>query len=135
MKLAEALILRADCQKRVEQLKQRLIRSAKVQEGDEPAENPQELIVELERVSDELVGLIKRINKTNSASQFREDATLSDALAARARAVGEASRLQRPGARRGNHAERIHAIGGEVQEHGQDRRRAKARRCFGEGIS
>jgi uncharacterized protein DUF6847 len=83
MKLAEALILRADCQKRVEQLKQRLIRSAKVQEGDEPAENPQELIVELERVSDELVVLIKRINKTNSASQFREDATLSDALAER----------------------------------------------------
>jgi hypothetical protein len=83
MKLAEALILRADCQKRVEQLKQRLIRSAKVQEGDQPAENPQELIAELERVSDELAALIKRINKTNSASQFQEGATLSDALAAR----------------------------------------------------
>src|SRR5919205_538337 len=36
MKLAEALILRADGQKRFEQLKQRVVRSAKVQEGDEP---------------------------------------------------------------------------------------------------
>lgn len=33
MKLAEALIKRADCQKRIEQLRQRLMRSAKVQEG------------------------------------------------------------------------------------------------------
>jgi len=34
MKLAEALILRADCQKRFEQLKARLLSNAKVQEGD-----------------------------------------------------------------------------------------------------
>ena len=51
MKLAEALILRADSNRRVEQLKQRLLRNAKVQEGNQPAEDPQELIVELERVA------------------------------------------------------------------------------------
>ena len=44
MKLAEALILRADSQKRFEQLKQRVVRSAKVQEGDEPPENPRDLL-------------------------------------------------------------------------------------------
>jgi len=44
MKLAEALILRADCQKRIEQLRQRLLRNVKVQEGDKPAEEPMELI-------------------------------------------------------------------------------------------
>jgi hypothetical protein len=44
MKLAEALILRADSQKRVEQLRQRLTRAARVQEGENPPENPQELM-------------------------------------------------------------------------------------------
>ena len=33
MKLAEALILRSDYQKRIEQIKKRLVNSAKVQEG------------------------------------------------------------------------------------------------------
>ncbi|MEP7188497.1 MAG: hypothetical protein ABI901_04800, partial [Roseiflexaceae bacterium] len=36
MKVAEALILRADYQKRFEQLKQRLQQNARVQEGDTP---------------------------------------------------------------------------------------------------
>ena len=83
MKLAEALILRADCQKKFEQLKVRIIRSAKVQEGDEPAENPNELIMELEGVSTELSSLIKRINKTNSTTLLQEGLTISDALAER----------------------------------------------------
>src|SRR6266481_1145799 len=68
MKLAEALILRADCQKRIAQLKGRLLVNAKVQEGDAPAETPQELIAELGRVSTELLDLIKRINRTNARS-------------------------------------------------------------------
>jgi hypothetical protein len=68
MRLAEALILRADRQKRIEQLRARLTMAAKVQEGEEPPENPTELIQELERVSDELLDLIRRINKTNSAT-------------------------------------------------------------------
>ena len=83
MKLAEALILRADAQKRIEQLKQRLANSAKVQQGDESPENPQELLVELERAFSTLADLIKRINKTNSATGFDADKTLSDVLAER----------------------------------------------------
>jgi hypothetical protein len=83
MKLAEALILRADCQKRFQQLQARVLRSAKVQEGDEPAENPTELLAELEGVSGELGALIKRINKTNAATAFSEEQTLADALAER----------------------------------------------------
>ncbi|HEX8144461.1 MAG TPA: DIP1984 family protein [Pyrinomonadaceae bacterium] len=83
MKLAEALILRADCQKRFEQLKVRILRGAKVQEGDQPAENPQELIGELERVANELAELIKRINRTNSVTPFENGKTVSDALAER----------------------------------------------------
>lgn len=83
MKLAEALILRADCQKRIGQLKSRLQTNAKVQEGDVPAETPQDLIAELVRVSAELLNLIKRINRTNSTTEFAGTLTISDALAER----------------------------------------------------
>ena len=83
MKLAEALILRADCQKRIAQLEARLLNNAKIQEGDTPAEAPQELLTELERTSAELLALIQRINKTNSAIAFEEKRTISDALAER----------------------------------------------------
>ena len=82
MKLAEALILRADAQKRIEHLKQRLIRNAKVQEGDAPAEDPTELLAELERLADDLTGLIQRINRTNGRT-ILDGAALSDALARR----------------------------------------------------
>ena len=68
MKLAEALHLRADLQKRIAQLGERLNLNAKVQEGDEPAENPAELLAELERSTAELARLITAINQTNSAT-------------------------------------------------------------------
>ena len=83
MKLAEALILRADCKKRLEQLKARAVRNAKVQEGDAPAEEPQALLAEAERVARELADLVKRINRTNSATPFGDGQSLSDALAER----------------------------------------------------
>jgi hypothetical protein len=40
MKLAEALVQRADVQKRIEQLRKRIKAGAQVQEGEEPPENP-----------------------------------------------------------------------------------------------
>ena len=83
MKLAEALILRADQQKRIEQLRQRLLRNAKVQEGDKPAEDPRELLAEVERTAADLERLIQRINRTNAATQFDTGLSLSDALARR----------------------------------------------------
>jgi hypothetical protein len=83
MKLAEALILRADYQKRIEQLRQRLLRNAKVQEGDQPAEDPRELLAEVERTAADLERLIQRINRTNAATRFDAGLSLSDALARR----------------------------------------------------
>lgn len=83
MKLAEALIQRADAQKRVEQLRARLNRSAKVQEGEQPPENPQDLIKELDTVIAELTALIQQINRTNAATSFDDERTLTDALAER----------------------------------------------------
>ena len=83
MKLAEALILRADCQKRFAQLKSRLLANAKVQEGDQAAEEPKALTDEIEGVAAQLADLIKRINKTNSTIAFADYGTISDALANR----------------------------------------------------
>lgn len=83
MKLSEALIMRAACQRRLERLKERLSKNALVQEGDLPAEDPKELIEDLERVAGEYQTLIQQINKTNSVTPFTKDMTISDALAVR----------------------------------------------------
>jgi len=69
MKLAEALILRADIQKRIEQLKSRLAYNAKVQEGERPSEEPNALLAELDGLTDELERLIVRINLTNCTAK------------------------------------------------------------------
>ncbi len=83
MKLAEALILRADCQRKIAQLRQRLERVVKVQEGEEPAEDPTQLLNELDQSMSELTGLIVQINKTNALTPFEEDRTIADALSER----------------------------------------------------
>ena len=68
MKLAEALSLRADLQKRLSQLNYRLQNNAKVQEGEQPAEDPAVLLSELDTISDELEALVSRINLTNAGT-------------------------------------------------------------------
>lgn len=83
MKLAEALILRADYQRKVEQIKNRLINNAKVQEGEEPSEDPEVLLKELNEAMENLTQLIKSINKTNSQTKFGDKMTLADALTER----------------------------------------------------
>jgi hypothetical protein len=82
MKIAEALALRSDLQKRLEQLKQRLIKNARIQEGDIPAEDPIGLGAELEEAARQLTSLIQRINRTNASTRFGQQ-TLADALAER----------------------------------------------------
>lgn len=66
MKLSEALIIRSDLQKRVEQIKVRLIANAKVQVGDKTIENPTEILEELNQTLKDLSCIIKKINLTNS---------------------------------------------------------------------
>lgn len=83
MKLAEALILRADLKKRIAQVKERLNNNALVQEGETPALNPQELLAELEQLIEQSVTLVKQINKTNTLTTFEPGKTLTDALAER----------------------------------------------------
>ena len=70
MKLAQALILRADTQKRIEQLKVRLLSNAKTQENEKPSEDPKLLLKELDKLTNELFTLICSINLTNSSAKF-----------------------------------------------------------------
>ena len=70
MKLAQALILRSDTQKRIEQLKVRLLSNAKTQENESPSEDPKLLLKELDKLTSELFGLICSINLTNSSAKF-----------------------------------------------------------------
>lgn len=83
MKLAEALVLRADTQKRLAQLRDRIADNARFQEGDDPSEDPRALLEEAERVVAELEDLIRRVNRTNAAATFDGTRTLTDALAER----------------------------------------------------
>ena len=82
MKLAEALNQRADRQKRLAQLKDRLSNNVKVQEGDSPAEKPEDLFVELNASLKELESLIVRINKTNQETTWGGK-TLTEIIAAK----------------------------------------------------
>ena len=77
MKLAEALSIRKDLQKRIQQLGQRIQNNVKVQEGDEPSEQPKELMKELDECLEKLEGLIWRINATNMQTTDEEGKTLT----------------------------------------------------------
>mgnify|MGYP004581915685 FL=1 len=72
MKLAAALIERADLQTRLTQLQTRLLNNAKVQEGVKPNEDPKDLLKELDEVSKQLEDYIYRINMTNAATLVDE---------------------------------------------------------------
>ncbi|QDP41489.1 DIP1984 family protein [Radiobacillus deserti] len=83
MKLAEALLLRSDYQVKVEQLKNRLIQNVRVQEGDNPIEEPNAIIEELSELLGKLERLIQNINKTNIQTRFDRKQSLADALTSR----------------------------------------------------
>ncbi|MGO8950173.1 MAG: DIP1984 family protein [Ktedonobacterales bacterium] len=83
MKLAEALALRADMQKRISGLGNRAGESAQVQEGEQPPENPEELLAQLDDLFAQLALLIARINRTNLGATLADGTTLTDALARR----------------------------------------------------
>ena len=83
MKLAEALAERSDCQRRIEELKKRMARSARVQEGEQPAEDPTLLLAEVEATFSRLQELVSSINRTNARTPFNGNLSISDAIAER----------------------------------------------------
>ena len=69
MKLAEALQERADLKRNIGSLRSRLERVMLVQEGEEPVENPKELLKELDESVNRLEYLMAAINHTNDATE------------------------------------------------------------------
>lgn len=82
MKLAEALQERADLNSKMNELRSRLSNNATVQEGESPAENPAELLSQLDECAARLEELIARINATNCAT-VTERGTLTELIARR----------------------------------------------------
>lgn len=89
MKLAEALSERADLQRRLAQLKQRLQQNAQYQEGETPAENPQELLTEYARCADAWETLVTAINRSNHQIVLENGESMTAALARRDRLKAE----------------------------------------------
>jgi hypothetical protein len=83
MKLAESLLLRADIQKKLASLQARAQKYALVQEGESPAEDPRDLLRQVETIAAELQRLVFAINKANLSHSIRTGQTLTEALAAR----------------------------------------------------
>src|SRR5215469_14652906 len=83
MKLAEALIQRGDIQKRLAELQDRLKRSAWVQEGEKPHEDPAKLKREVAALVGQVQGLVFQINLANTATRLESGMTLTESLAQR----------------------------------------------------
>lgn len=83
MKLAEALIERKSMKQRIESLRERLADNALVQEGDRPAESPEQLLDALREAIARLQALIRSINATNVSAELDDHVTLADAIVQR----------------------------------------------------
>lgn len=80
MKLAEALLNRAEAQRRLDALRGRVLANLKVQEGETPHEDPEALLKEADRLYVELAALIKQINVRNNETRLEDGRTLAEAL-------------------------------------------------------
>jgi hypothetical protein len=83
MKLAEALMERKALRERIEALKSRIYGNARVQEGESPAEQPADLLRELQSDTERFVTLVARINRTNTESHLPDGRTLAEAITRR----------------------------------------------------
>lgn len=83
MKLAEALIERADLREKLMKLDSRLENNARVQEGEEPGEAPSELLKELDECIKRYEYLIVHINKTNAQTIGKDGVAIADMIAKR----------------------------------------------------
>lgn len=76
MKLAEALLLRSDQQKKLASLKQRINANVLVQDGDEPSEDPNELLKQVFSLTQESQKLVYAIHQTNALAKLTDGRSL-----------------------------------------------------------
>ncbi len=89
MKLADGLLLRADLNKKVQSLKERIVANSKIQSGDKPGEDPQKLLTDAFRILQDIEGLVVRINRTNMASKLPSGKTMMEGIAERDRLMAQ----------------------------------------------
>ena len=85
MKLADALLLRSDMNKKLASLTERIKGNCRVQDGEKPGEDPQKLLEEAFRIIQELEQLVGRINRTNLVVLLSNGKTMMEAIAERDR--------------------------------------------------
>jgi len=83
MKLAEALLLRADLQKKLRQIEARLVQNAKTQGDEPPSEHPNALLLEFDDCNKQWEELVQKINRTNSFTKVEADCSIADMIAKR----------------------------------------------------
>lgn len=93
MKLAEALLLRAEYQQKIGVLESRILANLKVEENDAPLEDPNALLKEACEVNARLCALIKQIYARNIATALPDGRSLAEALADRDALKNERSLL------------------------------------------
>lgn len=93
MKLAEALQERSDLNTKISQLKTRLTNNAVVQEGEQPAEKPAELLAELDKAVARLEYIIAKINLSNCTIKV-DGKTLTEIIAKKDCLAEKVSALQ-----------------------------------------
>ena len=83
MKLAEALLVRADQKKKLLSLRERIARCARAQEGETPAEDANALIKQAFAVLQAQQAIVQQIDRANARGQLADGRLLADALAER----------------------------------------------------
>lgn len=83
MKLAEALLLRSDLQKKITQLTSRITPNLKVQKGHKPQEDPVKILAQLRKAVADFEAIVIKINKTNILTILPDGRTLMEGLAQR----------------------------------------------------
>ena len=93
MKIAEALLLRADMQKKIASLRERIGKNAVVQDGDKPHEDPKKLMAEAFGTIKEFEALVVRINQSNANTKLPDGRSITQAIAHREAMVSQHSLL------------------------------------------
>lgn len=94
MKLAEALLLRADMQKNLDSLRDRISKNTVVQEGEKPSENPNALLDQAKAICMQLKTLVFAVNQANLTGKTAKGRSLTEALAERDALVLQHSIIQ-----------------------------------------
>lgn len=89
MKIAEALITKANIETKISRLQSRITKNLLVQEGEDPQEDAKDLIKQLERANNELTNIIIGIQNANARNfiineeGIEQDITIQEGLVKR----------------------------------------------------